>query len=459
MAGGARHYLDHAATTDVRPEAATAFADELTRTGNAASSHAEGRAARARLDEARERLAAALGADPAEVLFTSGGTEADNLAVKGAFYAARARRHGDARAVADDPPPVPLVISAIEHAAVAEAASWLAAHEGAEVRVLPALPDGRVDVAALPALLGTPAGDGGPGTRPAPTAAGAPALLSVMLANNETGVLQPLPQVVAAARAAGVPVHTDAVQAVGVVPVRFHDLGVDALTVSGHKVGAPVGSGALVARRDLALHPVEHGGGQERSVRSGTLAVAGARALAVAVEAAVAERESHAAHLAHLRDRLLTGLARRADDLPGLRPTVPTGPAGPPGPDGVAVLPGHVHLLHPGARAEAVLFALDAAGVAASSGSACHAGVEQPSAVLLAMGYDGEDARSALRLTLGRTSTEADVDALVAALPGALRVARDAHPAARRAARAARAAGASSPAPATPPAPATRRAR
>ena len=204
-------------------------------------------------------------------------------------------------------------------------------------------------------------------------------------------------------------------------------------------------------RRDLDLHPVEHGGGQERGVRSGTLAVAGARALAAAIEAAVAEREAHAAHLARLRNRLRAGLAQRAADLPGLRCTVPdtgpvtgpdtgpvTGPGTGPGP--VGTLPGHLHLLHPGARAEAVLFALDSAGVAASSGSACHAGVEQPSAVLLAMGYDGEVARSALRLTLGRTSTEADVDALLAALPGALALARAAHPAARAAHPAARAA-------------------
>ena len=438
VAQRARHYLDHAATTDVRPEAAAVFADELGRTGNAASSHAEGRAARARLEEARERIAAALGADPAEVALTSGGTEADNLAIKGTWYAERARRHGAAReAVREtgrdegDMPAVPLAVSAIEHAAVAESAGWLAAHEGAELRVLPALPDGRVDLAALPAVLG-----GSP-----------PALLSVMLANNETGVLQPLTEVVAAARDAGVPVHTDAVQAIGVVPVHFHDLGVAALSISGHKVGAPVGCGALLVRRDLDLHPVEHGGGQERGVRSGTLAVAGARALAAAIEAAVAEREAHAAHLARLRNRLRAGLAQRAADLPGLRCTVPdtgpvtgpdTGPVTGPGP--VGTLPGHLHLLHPGARAEAVLFALDSAGVAASSGSACHAGVEQPSAVLLAMGYDGEVARSALRLTLGRTSTEADVDALLAALPGALALARAAHPAARAAHPASRAA-------------------
>lgn len=401
----ARHYLDHAATTDVRPEAAAAFADELAHTGNAASSHAAGRAARSRLEDAREEIAAALGADPHEVVLTSGGTEADNLAVKGAWFAAR-----DRRASVGDPRLAPaIVLSAIEHDAIAKAAAWLAASEGATLRTLPVTGEGIVDLDALSALLG--ADDA------------LPALVTVMLANNETGVIQPIPEVVEAVRAASeslgtrIPVHTDAVQALGKVDVDFGRLGVDALSLSGHKIGAPVGSGALLVRRDVALVPVEHGGGQERSVRSGTLPVAQARALAAAVRAAVAELEAHVAHLAELRARLVHGLERLAKngELGEVRITGP-------GPDGT--LASHVHLVLPGAHAEALLVGLDLAGVDASSASACHAGVQQPSGVLLAMGYPPDDARCALRLTLGRTSTEADVDAVLAALPAVAAAAR-----------------------------------
>jgi cysteine desulfurase len=296
-----------------------------------------------------------------------------------------------------------LAVSAVEHHAVLEAAGWLAAHEGAGLDVLGVGADGVLDLAALEAHLA----QHGPAT----------AVVSVMWANNETGALQPIDQVAALAHAAGVPVHTDAVQAVGHVPVRFGASGVDALSLSGHKLGAPVGIGALLARRELGLTPVEHGGGQERGVRSGTLAVAGARALAVAVSAAVAEQAAEAERLRGLRDRLLGA----AITVPGVRPSGSFWQC----------LPGIAHVTVEGADADALLFGLDMAGIDASSGSACQAGVQEASHVLLAMGYTEEQARSALRFSLGRTSTEDDVDAVIAVLLDVVENARRAH-AARR---------------------------
>ncbi|WP_098484594.1 cysteine desulfurase family protein [Georgenia soli] len=410
-------YLDHAATTPVRPEVAERYAEELSRVGNPSSLHTAGRDARRRLEEAREQLAAAVGAEPAEVIFTSGGTEADNLAVKGGYWARRGADDG-LRTVA---------VSAIEHPAVLETAEWLAAHDGADLVRLRVDSDGVLDLGHLEALLGR----------------GGVAVVSVMWTNNEIGVVQPLEQVVHLAHAAGVPVHSDAVQAVGHVTVHFALSGLDAMSLSGHKLGAPVGTGALVARRSFALTPVEHGGGQERGVRSGTLAVAGARALALAVELAVAEQEAEEARLSRLRDRLVTAVREKVDRValtgPALTGSGRTGPvpAGPASavPMGQGRHPGIAHLTIEGADADALLLGLDMAGIAASSGSACHAGVQQASHVLVAMGRDEELARSALRFSLGRTTTEEDVDAVVAALPGVVENARRAHAARHRPAR------------------------
>ena len=368
------HYLDHAATTPVRPEVAEVYAQELVGEGNPSSLHAAGREARRRLEEAREELAAALGAQPAEVLFTSGGTEADNLAVKGAVYA--------------HPAPRPrLLVSAVEHHAVLDAATWLGERGLADVALLPVTTQGVVDLDAARELLAE--GE-------------APALVSVMWANNETGVVQPVEEVMALA--GGAPVHSDAVQAVAQLPVDFAASGLAAMSVTGHKLGGPVGTGALLARRDLALAPVHHGGGQERGVRSGTLDVAGARALARAVTLAVADREAENARLAALRDRLVAGALAAVD---GLHLTGEHAPR----------LPHVAHLTVDGADADSLLFGLDTAGIAASAGSACQAGVQEPSFVLVAMGHPHELARSALRFSLGRTTTEADVDAVLAVLP------------------------------------------
>lgn len=381
-------YLDHAATTPVLPAAATALAEALAAAGNPSSLHASGRAARRTVEESRERLAAALGARPSEVVLTSGGTEADNLAVQGLF---RARR-------AADPRRRRVLVSAVEHHAVLDPAAWLADHEGAVAVLLPVDGEGVLDLDALHAELAA---------RPDEVA-----LISVMWANNEVGALQPLADVVDAARAHGIPVHADAVQAVGQVPVDFAASGLDAMTVTAHKVGGPVGIGALLARRGLPLEPVLHGGGQERGVRSGTLSAPLAASFAVAVETAVAERSSFAARVGALRDRLVAGVR---DTVPGatLR-----------GPDSGRRLPANAHLTFAGCEGDSLLYLLDAAGVEVSTGSACQAGVPEPSHVLLAMGIGEDEARGALRFSFGHTSTDADVDRVLQVLPGVVERAR-----------------------------------
>lgn len=382
-------YLDHAATTPVRPEALAAYAAALAHVGNPASAHGAGRAARRRLEESREGIAAALGARPREVVLTSGGTEADNLAVKGLFWARRAQ----------DPRRTRVLVSAVEHHAVLDAARWLAVRQGATVVELAVDAEGRLDLDALRDELAAHAAQ--------------VALVSVMWANNEVGTVQPLPEVVAVAAAHGVPVHADAVQAVGQVPVDVGAAGLTALSLSGHKLGGTPGTGALLVRTDADVVPLLHGGGQERGVRSGTADAAGAAALAVAVAAGAAEAAGPGAQrLARLQRRLVDALA--CLDGVHLR-------GAPPGP---GRLPGNVHVTVEGASAEVLLYLLDTAGIAASSGAACRAGVEQPSHVLLAMGASTAEAASALRLTLGHTSTDAEVDAVLEVLPGVVERAR-----------------------------------
>lgn len=382
-------YLDHAATTPVLPEAAAVLVEHLSTTGNPSSLHTAGRRARRAVEEARESLAASLGARPSEVLLTGGGTEADNLAVKGLFWARTAQ----------DPARRRVLVSAVEHHAVLDPAFWLAEHAGAEIVLLPVDDEGRVRTDALRDELAEH-GD-------------AVALVSVMWANNEVGTVQPLADVVRLAHARGVPVHADAVQAVGQVPVDFGASGLDAMTVSGHKLGGPTGVGALLARRELGLVPVLHGGGQERGVRSGSLDVPAIAAFAVAVAHAVAGREATAARLGALRDELVAGVRAAVPDA------VLRGPA-----DGAQRLPANAHLTFPGCEGDSLLYLLDSAGVECSTGSACQAGVPQPSHVLLAMGLDEADARGALRFSLGWSSTRDDVAALLAALPGVVERAR-----------------------------------
>jgi cysteine desulfurase len=380
-------YLDHAATTPMLPEALDAYVAAAGQLGNPSSLHAAGRGARRLVEESRERIAAVLGARPSEVVFTSGGTESDNLAVKGVFWA---RRAVDARRTR-------VVASAVEHHAVLDSVDWLTGHEGATATWLPVDAAGRLDPAVLADVL-TEHGD-------------EVAVISAMWANNEVGTVQPVPALAAVAARHGIPFHTDAVQAAGQIPVDFAASGVSALTVTGHKLGGPVGVGALLLGRDVACTPLLHGGGQERDVRSGTLDTAGVVAFAVAVESAVKSQQEYSARVAALRDDLVHRVRQAVPDA------VYNG-------DPVDRLPGNAHFSFPGCEGDALLLLLDAHDIACSTGSACSAGVAQPSHVLMALGADDDRARSSLRFTLGHTSTAADVDALLAVLPAAVDRAR-----------------------------------
>ncbi|MBO0608406.1 cysteine desulfurase [Myceligenerans salitolerans] len=385
-------YLDHAATTPMTSAALAAFVEHARHTGNASSLHSAGRAARRTAEEAREIVAGALGARPSEIIFTASGTEADNLAIKGMFWGRRAEDRRRTR----------ILVSAVEHHAVLDPAFWLAGHAGAQVVLLPVDTEGRLDLDALRAELAAHHAE--------------TALVSVMWANNEVGTVQPIHDVVRIARHHGIPVHVDAVQAVGQLPVDFTASGADAMTVSGHKLGGPAGVGALLARRDLPLDAVLHGGGQERGVRSGTLDVPAIASFAVAVRDAVARRESHAARVAALRDSLVAHVRDVVPDAMLCGPDPRTDPGG--------RLPGNAHFAFPGAEGDSLLYLLDSAGIQASTGSACQAGVPQPSHVLLAMGVPETAARGALRFSLGATSTPADVERLAAALPQVVERAR-----------------------------------
>ncbi|MQM26523.1 cysteine desulfurase family protein [Glycomyces albidus] len=380
-------YLDHAATTPMLPQALDVYVRTARSLGNASSLHGSGRTARRTVEEARERVAEALGAKPGEVIFTGSGTEADNLAVKGVHWARRTEGRNR------------VVTTAIEHHAVADAVAWLGDHEKADVTELRVDKIGRVDTAEVAALLDERAAE--------------ITVITCMWANNEVGTLQPVAEIAALAESHGVPVHTDAVQAVGHVPVDFAASGAAALTLSGHKLGGPTGTGALLLRRDVTAVPLLHGGGQEREIRSGTLDVPGIAALAEAVAHAVRTQETESKRLAALRDDLVARVRRAVPDA------VYNG-------DPEHRLPGNAHLSFPGCEGDALLMLLDAAGVECATGSACSAGIAQPSHVLLAMGADPDDARSSLRFTLGWPTTKADVDALVAAIPEAVRRAKTA---------------------------------
>ncbi|CCI51395.1 cysteine desulfurase family protein [Nostocoides jenkinsii] len=392
-------YLDHAATTPLLPAARAALIEALDVLGNPSAVNAAGRGARRLVEESRERLAGALGATPSEVIFTSGGTEADNLAIKGAYAARRLA----------DPARHRLVLSGIEHHAVLDPVEYLCASQDANVTFVEPTPDGVVTASSLRAALAQDDPED-------------VALVSVMWANNEIGTIQPIPDLSAVAREHGIPMHCDAVQAVGHIPVDFAASGVDLLSLTGHKLGGPVGTGALLARRDAQVVPQMHGGGQERQIRSGTLDVAGTHALAVAVETAVHGLDAEAQRLIALRDNLIGGALAL-----GLGIEV-TGAWT----KGSAAdrLPGNVHLRVPGTDGDSLLFLLDAAGIDAATGSACTAGVPRTSHVVLALGIPEDEAGGAIRLSLGHTSTHADVDAVLAALPEAVARARRARGAA-----------------------------
>lgn len=376
-------YLDHAATTPMLPEAIETVSSQLGRLGNASSLHTSGRDARRVVEEARETVAAALDARPSEVVFTGGGTEADNLAVKGLYWARRR----------EDPRRRRILASAVEHHAVLDAVHWLGERDDAAVEWLPVDGLGRVRPETLKASLDRCSDD--------------VALVTVMWANNEVGTVQPVQQLAGIAHEYAVPFHSDAVQAVGQLPVGFADSGADALTVTGHKIGGPFGVGALLLARGVEPTPVLHGGGQERDVRSGTLDTPAIAGLATAVRIAVARQPDHAERLAALRGDLVARLEASVPDAIL---------SGDPGPGADRRLPGNAHFSFPGCEGDSLLLLLDAKGIECSTGSACSAGVARPSHVLLAMGADAELARGSLRFSLGHTSTQEDVDALADAI-------------------------------------------
>lgn len=385
-----RVYLDHAATTDVLPAAIDAMVEQMRNGGNPSSLHAVGRDARATVEYARERIARAIGADPAEVIFTSGGTEADNLAVKGIYWKRRE----------EDPQRTRILVSSIEHHAVEETCEWLEKAEGAQLEWIPVDEHGSVNPQTVRELIEKNPED--------------VALVTVMWANNEVGTVQPIPEIAAIAAEYGIPVHSDAVQAFGAIPIDFRASKVATLAISGHKIGGPMGIGALVATRAVQMTPVLHGGGQERSVRSGTIDAPAIAGFAEATVYSVQHLDKESARIAALRNELVAAISALIPQahLSGENPLTEEYP-------GQKRLPGNAHFTFENAEGDTLLFLLDMQGISSSTGSACNAGVTRPSHVLMAMGMDEDTARSAQRFTLGHSTTGADIARLIAALPAA----------------------------------------
>ncbi len=378
-----RVYLDHAATTPVDPEVAEAMARVLREThGNPSSVYAEGRAARALVDRARDEVAAALGADGSEIVFTSGGTEADNLALRGALLAGKEHGHG-------------LVTTAIEHHAVLDTAKALEKHAQVRLTVLGVDRDGRLGPGAVADAIDERT-----------------VLVSVMHANNEVGTLQPIAEIGAVCRERGVVFHTDAVQSVGILPFDVRETPVDLVSVNAHKFYGPKGVGALYVRRGTRLATMQTGGGQERGRRTGTENVAGIVGLGTAMRIAAGRRTEESAREARLRDGIIGSvLARIPDAILTGHPT--------------ERLPNNASFCLAGVEGEQLVVALDLEGFSVSSGSACTSGDTDPSHVVLALGIDRETAKGSLRVTVGRSTTEAEVDAFVAALERAVALLRD----------------------------------
>ncbi|CAN2185769.1 NifS Cysteine sulfinate desulfinase/cysteine desulfurase and related enzymes [Candidatus Nanopelagicaceae bacterium] len=362
-------YLDHAATTPMFDVAIDAMNSALRKLGNPSSLHTEGRSTRKDVEDAREKIAQAVGCLASEVIFTGSGTEADNAAIKGLFW------HSDKKVI---------LVSSIEHHAVLDPAHWLAEHEGAELIQIPVNTDGVIDLDFVRKTVAERGSE--------------IALISVMHSNNETGVIQPIAEIVKAA--GDIPVHCDAVQSFTKVPLSFKDLGLFAMTISGHKVGGPLGIGALILRRAVEIPALLHGGGQERDIRSGTLNAPSIVAFASAVEAKLYDAKKIAA----LRDSFEVGvLAARPD-------AVINGKSAP-------RLPGISNITFPGTQSDSLLLLMDSEKVSCSTGAACTAGVHRPSHVLMAMGLTDVVSQSSLRFSFGTTNTEADVAYALSVLP------------------------------------------
>jgi cysteine desulfurase len=375
-------YLDHAATSPIRPSVLAHYSKALEQVGNPASVHSFGQSSRQMLEEAREIIAASIGCDRNEVIFTSGGTESDNLAVKGLYW----QRHGQ------DRNRTLIITSSAEHAAVLDAVNWLVAEQGAEAHFVSMNDDGVLDLVELSEVLEKRSDQ--------------IALVSLMWANNEIGVVHPIQKITELARAHAIPVHSDAIAALGHIPISFADSGLAAMTITGHKVGSPVGVGALILARSEKLTPVFHGGGQERNLRSGTPDAAAASAMALAVKEAVREQAQLQVLHAKLSARLVAGVREVALDVKVSSEHAPR-------------LANNVHFRFPGCLGDSLLYLMDVNGVSISTGSACSAGVSSPSHVVLSLGANSDEAMATMRITFGHNSAEADVDAFLDAFPKA----------------------------------------
>jgi cysteine desulfurase len=376
-------YLDNAATTPIRPEVLEVYKDYLQLLGNPSSVHTSGQQVRQALEESREGIAKVVGCDRSEVIFTSGGTESDNLAIKGLFWQ---RRNEDATRKV-------IITAGTEHHGVIDPIEWLENHDGAEVVLVPVSYDGELDLEWLSNYLA----DNHQSV----------ALISLMWANNETGVITDIGAITAMASRYSIPVHSDAVAAFGHIPVSFKHSGLAAMSISAHKLGGPVGVGALIVSRNTKLVPIIHGGGQERGIRSGTMNAPAAKAFALAAERMQGELEKEIARLAHLRAKLIEGVLSITPEISLTASNAER-------------LPNIIHFTLAGASGESLLFLLDQKGIFVSTGSACQAGVNRPSHVLIAMGRTEDQAKGCLRITFGHESTEADVDAVLEALPQAI---------------------------------------
>lgn len=368
-------YLDNAATTAMLPEALEVMYRESASVGNASSLHGAGRRARRVVEESREKLAAAVGAKPQEIIFTASGTEANNLAVKGLYWRAGASK----RAIVSTP---------IEHHAILDPLEWLEREHSVTLHMAEVDSHGTTKVDSIAQLLSEYQKE--------------ISFVTVMHSNNEVGALQPVTEIAAISREYEIPIHTDAVQSFGKVPLDFGKLGVSALTISGHKIGGPLGVAALVAKKDLELTPLLHGGGQERDVRSGTLHTPAIAAFATAAELSQQRLQINADRIRSMRERLIHGVTAAVDDvrING----------------GENTLPGIAHFTFAGAEGDALLLLLDAQGVQCSTGSACSAGIAQPSHVLIAMGMAPKIARSSIRFSIGTTTSEKDIDKAISVI-------------------------------------------
>ncbi|MEI6120378.1 MAG: cysteine desulfurase family protein [Actinomycetes bacterium] len=362
-------YLDHAATTPMLPAAIDAYARQMAQTGNASSLHAQGRAVRKAVEESRELIAKAAGCDASEIIFTASGTEANNLAIKGFFWS--------------NPSKKTIVVSAIEHHAVIDPVEWLKEHEGAKVIYAPVDNLGVLDLTALEKIVSEHRDD--------------IAVIAIMHSNNEVGTIQPIADVVKIA--GDIPVHTDAVQSFGKIVFDFKALGVTSATISAHKLGGPLGVAALILKRGLDITPLLHGGGQERDIRSSTVNAPGIVSFATAVDQALSNLRDNYSKMSSLQFQLREDILREVPDarINGWAQEI---------------LPNILNVTFPGTKNESLLVLLDMAGISASQGSACSAGVQRPSHVLLAMGLSEKEADSTVRFSLGHTSTQEDIDAL-----------------------------------------------